>query len=160
MAHDWDAEFEALADELPQYYPGSTRAIIRHPNRPEAAERRTAPGVNPEWDAKPRIFDVGNGPQEFFTIGNLAAALGRKAGTLRAWERKGILPEAIFQSAGAGGDLRGRRRYYSREQVAGIVQIAQEEGLLSAQPKPFEQTRFTDRVVALFISTNPKADSE
>jgi len=137
------ASFQQIAQE---YYPGSSRPIIRHPNR----SRDTGPEVTASWDRKPRTYPVGGVEREFFTIGQLAEALGRKPVTLRKWEREGIIPKATFRAPSE--HVQGVRRLYSREQVEGIVKIAKEEGVLVSHQTPITQTQFTNRVVALFTS--------
>ena len=153
---NWDAEFAAIKEDAPQYYPGSTKAIVRHPNRAEEP-RRHAVGDDPEWDAKPRVSDTADGPTEFFTLGQLAKALGRESVTIRKWEREGVIPKAQFQVPGRNDDPRGRRRLYTRAQVEGIVRIAAEEGLHANTRKPFAETQFVERVRNLFRQTNPNA---
>jgi hypothetical protein len=140
-----DEEFAALGE---QYYPGSTKPIVRHPNR-STLHTEAAPSAA-DWDAKPRKGVVNGVETNFYTVGQLAQALGRQAGTVRKWEREGVIPKSTYQSPGRDGDVRGRRRLYSREQVEGIVRIAQEEGVLVSHQKPIKDTRFTPRVVDLF----------
>lgn len=154
MATDWDAEFAQIAEETPQFYPGSTKAIVRHPNRAEEPRRR-ATGADPDWDAKPRVYETPDGPTEFFTLGQLARALGRESVTIRKWEREGVIPKAQYQVPGRNDDPRGRRRLYTRKQVEGIVRIAEEEGLFANTRKPFAETQFVERVLKLFQQTNP-----
>jgi hypothetical protein len=116
---------------------------LRHPNR------RTNPAeeiVSTIGD--PKVFLVEGGEKEFFTVGQLAMALGRKAVTIRAWEANGVIPIATYSAP--SDDPRGRRRLYSREQVEGIVQIAGEEGILEETWKPIGATRFKQRVLQLF----------
>lgn len=153
MATDWDAEFARIKEETPQYYPGSTKAIVRHPNRADSGRREVS--AEEHWDTKPRVYDTADGPTEFFTLGHLAKALGRKTATVRKWEREGVIPKAMFQVPGRDGDLRGRRRLYTRMQVEGIARIAAEEGLFVNTRKPFEETQFKERVLALFNKSNP-----
>lgn len=145
---DWDAEFAAIAEETPQYYPGSTRAIVRHPNRTEA--RKDAIGLDPDWDKDPKVFETADGPTEFFTIGDLARALGRRPVTIRKWERDGVIPQAQYQIPGRDNDPRGRRRLYTRKQVEGMVRVAAEEGLFRNTTKPIAATQFAERVRRLF----------
>lgn len=141
MSTKWEEEFRGIATD---YYPGSSRE--RHVNRVE----RSAPvSDGTEWDRSPRVLRVAGEEKEFFTIGALAEALGRRPQTLRAWEREGILPRATFRLPSP--DPRGVRRLYSREQVEGIVGIAAEEGLLNpAVQVTLAKTQFTAKVVALF----------
>jgi hypothetical protein len=156
-SHPWDAAFADLQDSLPEYYPGSNKPIIRHPNRhTSTAPRRHALAVDDTWDAKPRKYVVNGVETEFFTVGQLARALGREAVTIRKWEREGTIPVATFQVPGREGDHRGRRRLYTRQQVEGMVRIAHEEGVLHERRRSFATTEFKERVLALF-KTNTTA---
>jgi hypothetical protein len=146
LASTIDDQFAAIGE---QYYPGSTRPLVRHPNRlnTEAAQSAADPGA---WDAKPRKYVVAGAETEFFTVGDLAKALGRQPVTIRKWEREGVIPKSTYQSPGKDGDVRGRRRLYTREQVEGMVRIAYEEGVLVSHQKPIKDTQFSARVIALF----------
>ena len=133
-----------FADIAQEYYPGSRRPIVRHPNRNTEQQL-----PDPErWDAKPRVYKVRGTDVELFTVGQLAKALNRRPVTIRLWERQGIIPRSTYQRNSE--DPRGRRRLYSREQVEGMVQIAKEEGIHTTHQKPIASTNFTARVVALF----------
>lgn len=157
MSRDWEAEFAALGeeDEDTRYYPGSSHVIPRHPNR--GNERaRTSLAIDPTWDERPLVFDVGGKEMEFFTVGQFARALGRRPPTIRQWEREGIIPLATFQIPGKDDDARGRRRLYSRAQVEGVVAIAAAEGLFTHRRKPLGQTEFSTKVHDLFRQTTPK----
>lgn len=134
------ADFE----EMTEYYPGSRHPIVRHPNRAEPHK------PDPEhWDAKPRILKVAGVDTEFFTVGQLAQALGRKPVTMRKWERSGIIPKPTFRKPSE--DPRGQRRLYTRAQVTGMRKIAEEEGLLREKnQRKVNHTDFTKRVIALF----------
>ncbi len=142
---EYEAEFSTMGD---RFYPGSNRPIVRHPNRNSLhTEPATSAG---DWDHKPRKYVVAGTETEFFTVGQLATALGRQPVTIRKWEREGVIPKSTFQSPGRDGDVRGRRRLYTREQVEGIVHIAHEEGVLVSHQKPIKDTQFTLRVIDLF----------
>ena len=64
---------------------------------------------------------------DFFTIGDVAQALGRSPATVRRWERLGILPKARYRKPGR--DHRGERRLYSRQQLDDLSRAALREGL-------------------------------
>jgi len=139
----------------PEYYPGSSRPIMRHVNRPTEENRKQSYAVDPEWDSSPRKYMVGGVEKEFFAIGHLAQALGRRPGTIRLWEREGVIPKATYQVNSESPN--GRRRLYSREQVEGLVKLAQEEGILVSRQRPIGETDFTARSIELFkflASTN------
>lgn len=131
------------------YYPGSSRPLSRRPQPSEPAPELDG------WDCKPRRFTVAGVEKELFTIGDLAAALGRRPNTIRKWERDGTLPRATFRAP--SNDVRGVRRLYSREQVEGMVRIAREEGVLGLPSPPISHTTFTHRVFELFkhLRENP-----
>src|SRR5213080_4557986 len=133
MTHD--EEVEPLSEE---YYPGSKRRI----DRTDTESSRPTPDPD-AWDAKPRIYKGKNGQDtEFFTVGHLAVAMNRKPLTIRQWERKGIIPKAVYQRAGRGGSQHGRRRLYTRAQIEGMIQIAAEEGLLTNDRREIASTNF------------------
>jgi len=126
------------------YYPGS-----RTPIQPPARTLNTRVPDENAWDANPKILKVGGEDREFFTVGQLGAALGgRKPVTIRKWERTGVIPKPTFRKP--SDDPRGQRRLYTRAQIEGMIQIAKEEGVLVTHAKPLTSTRFTERVVALF----------
>jgi hypothetical protein len=135
-----------FSDELPGKRPRSTGP---------------QPEVAPEaWDAKPKSLKVNGQMVEFFTVGQLATALGLKPGTVRSWEQKGWLPFPPFRTrAPEWGGLPNKkqmgRRLWTRRQVAGIVRIAHEEGMLLHRPhwRHPSKSRFTQRVVALYEET-------
>jgi hypothetical protein len=132
-----------------EYYPGSSRQILRHPNRSTAESHKILGlGVDPEWDRKPRKYVTNGVEREFFTIGHLAAALGRRPVTIRLWEREGIIPKATYQINSESKN--GRRRLYTREQVEGLVKLAVEEGILITHQRAISETQFTARAIALF----------
>jgi hypothetical protein len=133
-----------------EYYPGSRRPILRHPNRPtsESHNKSLGLGVDPDWDNKPRKYVTNGVEREFFTIGHLAAALGRRPVTIRLWEREGIIPKATYQIN--SDSKNGRRRLYTRQQVEGLVKLAVEEGILITHQRAISETQFTARALDLF----------
>ena len=84
---------------------------------------------------------------EFFTIGPVARAIGRRSGTLRAWEDRQIIPESGYVKRGK--DPRGDRRLYTRAQAEGIIRLAKECGVMDANSRrPLHE--FKAKVWALF----------
>jgi hypothetical protein len=139
-----DQRFGPEAD----YYPGSKQ---RPAVNASSAAHLAAEGIGPFYGIKPRVYTVKGKDVEFFTIGQLAAELGRSPVTLRKWERDGVLPKATFVAPNPKQDSRAKRRLYSRAQAVCIVLIAMEEGLLKSEGRPLiSATRFTERVTALF----------
>lgn len=127
-----------------EYYPGSKmKREVKHVE------------PDPEVDDWPqgRILTISGVEVECFTTGQLGQLLGgRKAVTMRAWEANGILPKSGYFLPGKGGDVRGRRRYYTRAQVEGVLDIARDEGVLYPSTKiSVSKTRFTQRVQDLFV---------
>lgn len=121
-------------------YPGSRQKRGTKPN---------APALVDGWDRSPVRKRVGGQEREFFLIGALAEALGKKAVTIRLWERNGWIPGAVFRTPRRG--TREGRRLYTREQVEGLVQLAREEGLLDvARLKSFADSEFPNRAAELF----------
>lgn len=112
---------------LGQYYPGSREVRQTVPaSRPLAVEEVDLLGEGTMMTVRGREV-------EFFTIGQVARAINRKAGTLRAWEDKGILPESGYVKRGK--DPRGDRRLYSRDQAEGIVRLAKACGVMDADSR-------------------------
>jgi hypothetical protein len=128
------------------YYPGSKmKPSDRHV--PEDVHEEEV-----EWP-KGRILTISGYEVECYTTGQLARLLGgRSAVTIRAWEAEAILPKSGYYVPGRGGDVRGRRRYYTRRQVEGVLDIAREEGVLYPSTRiSISRTNFTKRVTELFL---------
>lgn len=140
---------EQADDSVVELYPGSRKPIIRHPNRVLDEKRRPDPD---DWDSRPRVLPIRGVPTELFTVGHLAAALGRRPVTIRAWERNKVIPNATVWSPGKDKDPRGKRRLYTRAQVEGLVKIATEEGLMNGDNRSIQATDFTRRAFDLFRS--------
>ncbi|WP_274916924.1 MerR family transcriptional regulator [Streptomyces sp. WZ-12] len=132
------------------YYPGSSRRIR---SVDTSTMRLVEPQpTGPAWDARPRVLRVGRQYHEFFSIGPLSQALNRSPVTIRKWERNGTIPSPTFVIKGQ--TERGNRRLYTREQVEGMIRIAEEEGILhhAGEAIHISDTRFSERVIALFKS--------
>jgi hypothetical protein len=124
------------------FYPGSKmKRQVNHVPEEEADE----------WP-KGRTLTIKGKEVECFTTGQLALLLGgRSAVTIRAWENEGLLPKSGYSLPGKGGDVRGRRRYYTRSQVEGIIEIAKDEGIFTPGPRiNMRKTEFTNRVIFFF----------
>lgn len=137
--------WETVLVDLDDYYPGSRKKR----QVPEVEESSKPADTKPEWD-KPKYYTVGRGEYEFFTIGSLAAALDKKAVTIRLWESLGYIPVPGMWTP--SDYERGKHRLYTRPQIEGIVRIAQEEGILGQLRPRIGETRFQERVLDLFIS--------
>jgi hypothetical protein len=122
-----------------EYFPGSRQPLTPVGGLRDPLEGRTG-----------KVFSIGGKEVELFTISQVAFYLNRKPVTLRKWEAKGIIPPATFSKPGAGGDTRGRRRLYSRDQVVALVNLAQAEGILDNPHAQISQTNFKPKVWAEF----------
>ncbi len=126
------------------FYPGSKmKRQVNH-----------VPDVPVEEWPKGRTLTIKGKEVECFTTGQLALLLGgRSAVTIRAWENEGLLPKSGYSLPGKGGDVRGRRRYYTRSQVEAIIRIAKEEGIFTPGPRiNIKKTEFTQKVLDTFVS--------
>lgn len=140
-----DIDVSEFEDLLEAKYPGSkkTRRMVENPPASVAAAEDAE-----RWDAKPVRKTIAGKTYEFFTLGALAQALGRKPVTIRSWELAGQFPKARYRS---GGDPQFQKRLYTRAQVEGVVRIAKEEGIFNiTRAIPFHTTKFTEKVVALW----------
>lgn len=77
----------------------------------------------------PLPYLINNRRALLYTIGDLAAMLGRSPVTLRAWERKGHIPPTELRRNFE--DTLGSRRLYTRAQVLGIVAAARKHNMLT-----------------------------
>ena len=111
-----------------EFYPGSKR-------------KRTAPVVKePEvtldahWDSRPYKKPLPNGIElEMFTIGALAAALGRPVITIRTWIKEGYLPQSPYRlptKKNVNGEDHKGRRLYSRAMVEKAIELFTSAGLI------------------------------
>ena len=102
----------------------------------------------PDWAAHPKRMRRRDGTVvEVFGTGALAHALGKSSFTIRRWERLGILPETPLEQRVADGPP---RRLFLREQIQGIVAIAEQERLAHRNPARIADTAFTARVERLY----------
>lgn len=128
---------------------------LNYPGKREPVNRKPTPEKTPEWDARPIKFMIGGEEAEFYTISNLAEALGRSVVTIRSWENRGLLPRTPYRSPRPRGDMlpgtpRRGKRLWTREQIIGILRIASEEKVILNGKPPNE--RFAQRVLALYQS--------
>lgn len=95
-----------------------------------------------------RVMEVAGVEREFYSIGALARALNREVQTIRLWERRGYLPDAVYRAPG-----RKKDRLYTRLQIVGLHALATEEGLMDpTKKKRIDQTRFPERAHKLFVA--------
>ena len=117
-----------MFSDVDQYYPGSKR------KRKPVVAKKPEVELDLNWDAKPIKKTLPNGRDlEMFTIGAIAAALGRPVITMRAWIKEGYLPAAPYRLPSTK-DVNGKehqgRRLYSRAMVERVVEILRTAGLL------------------------------
>jgi hypothetical protein len=132
--------------DLDRHYPGSRE-------RRQTVASAPASGVQEDQLGKPLILVLRGRDTEFFTIGQVAAAIGRKAGTLRAWENKGVLPTSGYTKP--SDDPRGRRRLYTRPQAEGIIRLAKSHNVMDADSRR-PLNAFSRDVIALFAELRRK----
>jgi len=107
-----------------------------------------------EWTLNPVTYLVKGVPTEFFTIGHLSRALGRANVTIRGWEKTGKLPKSPYRApvpkrSTVNGPPKGKR-LWTRQQIEGILRIAEEEQCIVDPDQSPPTPRFTSRVTHLF----------
>jgi hypothetical protein len=129
---------------------------LDYPGRRKPKNRGTPPPPPPvEWDAKPLYYRVDGEKREFFVIGHLAKALGYSVASIRAWEDKSLMPSSGYRSPRtkapvAGGRSDKGKRIWTREQIVGIVRIAEEHKVILNKKPP---TRAFAKDVAAFFAS-------
>ncbi len=126
--------------DLGDHYPGSKQ------KRRAVASKSTPAPQTTRWDDHPLWVPINGTKHEFFYIGALAEALGRRPNTIRKWLNQGVIPPARYRTSNP--DVRASRRLWTRAQIEGIVRIAREEGLTPG--RTVSGTEFTARVKELF----------
>jgi hypothetical protein len=124
--------------DLESFYPGSRE-------RRQTVAPLPASAVPDDMLGDPVIMVLNGRDTEFFYLGQIARALGRKPGTLRKWESEGILPSSGYVKPSK--DPRGRRRLYTRQQADGIIRAAKTTGVMDGKC-PLDE--FGRQVRALF----------
>lgn len=132
----------------PEHYPGSKQPLVDY-SKPqevpeemqlEAALGRPYKAMRYRGERKP-----------FYSIGSLARALNRAPVTIRKLQDDGVIPPPTFTSPGERRYIHASQvRLYTREQIAGLRKIAQEEGILIDTWKAIKDTNFKDRARELF----------
>ena len=126
-------------------YPGKRKPVNR--------AKKEAPVEINTWDDKPVYYRIGGEKREFFTISHLAAALGYSVQSIRAWEAQGLLPRSgirgprTVRPVAAGRSDKGKR-LWTREQIEGIVRLAQKHKVIVNREPP--TTSFCADVARLF----------
>ena len=125
--------------DLDEYYPGSKKkrkAVV--PKEPEVV-------VSLTWDTNPTKHTLPNGKDvEMFTIGALAAALGRPIITIRSWIKEGYLPSAPYRLP-VKKDINGKdhlgKRLYSRAMIEAVIELFRSAGILEVKRIDWSQHR-------------------
>jgi hypothetical protein len=115
-------------------YPGRRKPVNR-------GTKKTPVSDISVWDTRPIKYLVNGEVQEFYTISNLASALGYSVQSIRAWEDKGLLPRSPFRSPRtkrpvAGGRSNKGKRLWTREQIEGIVRLARRHKVIINKRPP------------------------
>ena len=126
-----DNIFDNMFGDLDEYYPGSKR------KRKPVVAKKPVVETSYTWDAKPYKKTLPNGRDlEMFTIGALAAAVGRPVITIRAWLKEGYLPASPYRlptKKNINGEDHAGRRLYSRAMVETLVEIFSRNGLMDTK---------------------------
>ena len=136
---------KAFAD-LDEYYPGSKKkrkAVVK--KEPEVV-------VSPNWDSRPTRRTLPNGTDvDMFTIGALAAALGRPIITIRSWIKEGYLPSAPYRLP-AKKDINGKDhqglRLYSRAMIEAVIDLFDKAGILEIKRIDWSQHQHLSNEIA------------
>jgi len=116
------SERSAPKEKDDKAYPGNTppRNLEGFVDRSEPMWLNTLPHKN-------MVISQSGQEKRLYPIGSLAAALGKKAVTIRSWEQKGWLPPVSYRTPTPAGDqLPGKQakgqRLYSKEQIIFLVE--------------------------------------
>jgi hypothetical protein len=126
-----DDLLDTMFKDLDVFYPGSKKKRQSNP------KKETAKEVYGGWDSKPYKKTLPNGKDiEMFTVGALAAALGRPFVSVRVWNKEGYLPPAPYRlptKQNKNGELHKGRRLYSRAMIEAAVALFEARGLLESR---------------------------
>jgi hypothetical protein len=142
----WDDADDIEPDEVE--VPGS-RPRVDHNKRP--AQPMADGDILPEgWDRQPRTYRVNGVDTQLFDMEAFMEATGLRYGTIRQWERHGVLPKPLMRSPRK--DKVAGHRLYSREYVEGVARILVEEKVSDTR-RNVRKTDFAARVRELFERT-------
>jgi hypothetical protein len=131
------------------YYPGSSRKVRQYDTDYTGDLEKD---TEPLQLGKARTYLVEGKPKQLYPMGALARALNRAQVTVRKLEQEGIIPQATLKLP--SHDERGTRRLYTYEQIMGLRQAAEEEGVLCPNPngkwKAIEGTQFREKALKVF----------
>jgi hypothetical protein len=129
---------------MSEYYPGSKQSLIDYDAAVGDDELETALG-------EPYKYLRYHGVRTaFYSIGSLARALNRSPVTIRKWEADGTIPKTNLHPPKGDKALGGKVRLYTREQIAGLRDIAESCGILRETWRPIKDTNFRELARELF----------
>ena len=147
-----------------------TRARVTTPPRPPVDGRTPRPRWLPDLDGEPQwcrnprfvrkwLVEGKDGYQELadlYTIGALAAATGRGAGTIRRWIKNRLIPDSGFKTRPIPNTIDdAARRLWAREQIGAIVRIGKEEGVIgNRRAQKMAATHFAERLRILWLQND------
>lgn len=122
-----------------------------HRSQPNPPKRNPLDG----YEKEPKLYTINGKETPLYGLGALAHALDRQANTMRKWEERGYLPSppVLYEGDEPKDELsfkHGQRRLYPLEIILAVYEIAREEGVLEHNSRPIKDTRFIQRVKALF----------
>lgn len=138
---------DPLLDRFSDLVPGKKPPVNR------TAEAVQSLLAQESWDEHPVKYFYNGVEHEFFTIGSLAAALGKSVVTIRSWENKGKIPKSPYTSPPPRREtIPGRvpkgKRLWTRAQIEGIIHIAKQEKVILNGKPPTDA--FAQKVRVLF----------
>ena len=95
-----------------------------------------------KYALKSKTVHFGGVDIEVLSIGRVAARIGRSSKTLRRWEKLGFIPAPSFVG-------RGKRRYYTSEEIEVLARLMQECGMLKG--RDVVGTGFKEKATAEFM---------
>lgn len=131
------------------HIPGRRPRVVHQDVQPSAPEYTS-------WDQArtwPRKYVVNGHEMELFPIGALARAINRRPRTIHAWEYKGWFPAPLLRSPRKAKDGIPGQRLYSRAFIEGVIEIANDEGIIDEWSANICATDFVERVFELFEET-------
>ena len=117
-------------------------------------EKRKAEANEPapvSWDSYPIRMTLNGVEKEFFPIGAMALALGRKPVTIRQWEEFGRIPKCQYRTRPpAAANIPGKKaegkRLYTRAQIKAVIKAAERAGVDQPDPRKGDWDLFRDLV--------------
>lgn len=144
--------------DLDVFYPGSKK---KRQSKPAKEGKDSSEGG---WDSKPYKKTLPNGKDiEMFTVGALAAALGRPFVSVRVWNKEGYLPPAPYRlptKENKNGEPHKGRRLYSRAMIEAAVALFEARGLLESRRIDWVEHRTLSKEIADTWTNIQKQETE